>query len=170
MEVTQEFVVGMVAQKDFDAGFKGRLRARAKQVCPYLLKIVTGEIDADAYMRKNAIAMLGVAGDEDCVEVLMGLIEDERPEFRANAIRSLGAIGAPGAVAGLAKKLAQKGRSFTEGKLIVNALGLLRDKKAVSAIEGFRERVAKEKRGTTHLARKLEEIDDVMSGLKSKKA
>jgi HEAT repeat protein len=167
MEVTQEFVLGLVAQKDFDADFNDRLRSRAKQVCPYLLKIVSGEINADTYMRKNAIAMLGVVGDEDCVEALMDLTEDERPEFRANAIRSLGKMGIPGASTGLAKKLAQKDRSLTEGKLIVTALGQLHDKKAVSAIESFRKRVAKKHRDASHLERKLADIDDVMGKLKS---
>lgn len=167
MEITQEFVLEMVAQKDFDAGFKDRLESRAKQVCPYLIQIINGELDADTYMRKNAIAMLGIAGDENSVEVLMELTEDERQEFRVNAIRSLGKMGVLVAAAGLAEKLKQKERSLTEGKLIVAALGQLRDKKAVTAIEGFRKRVVKERPGATHLARQLEEIDDVMNVLKA---
>jgi len=170
MEMNQEFVLGLVAQKDFDMDFGRRLKARGEQVCPFLLKIVNGEIDADTYMRKNAIAMLGTVGDETCVQTLLEMVEDERPEFRANAIRSLGRMGQADAADGLVQKLEQKGRSLTEGSLIVTALGQLGAGETLPAIEGFRRRVAREKRGAAHLARQLAEIDGVLGELKGVKA
>ena len=96
MEITRDFVVSLLRQADYDAEFDLRLRARADAVSPVLEEVARGDAaEANSAMRKNAVAMLGTAGNDGSVDVLAPLLADERPELRANAIRSLGRISTP---------------------------------------------------------------------------
>ncbi len=169
MEITREFVLDLLRQKDFDPDFNIRLRARAREVCPVLLEVASGEAEeADLYMRKNAIAMLGTAGDEDCVEALVNLLEEEHMELRANAIRCLGKIASPKAAPGLEARLADKALTPTEGKIIVAALAQIGQPDSARSIAAFRRQFAKKKKESAGLARDLQAMDETIEVLKAK--
>lgn len=169
MEITREFVINLLKQVDFDPEFHDRLRARANIVRPILLEVARGEAkEANDYMRKNAIAMLGTAGDETSIDTLLGLLDHQLIEFRTNAIRSLGKIGSGKAAAGLGAKLGDPKLSPTEGKIIVAALAQIGRAESVAFIEKFRKRFEAEKKESPGLQRDLQEIDDAIKSLVAK--
>jgi len=169
MEISREYVINMLKQVDFDPTAYDFLRSRASDVRSVLLEVAKGEAEeADDYMRKNAIAMLGTAGDETCVDALVELLSHERTEFRANAIRSLGKIGTAKAATGLKSKLSKAELPATEGKIIVAALAQIGEADSADAIKGFRKRFAAEKKESPSLERDLQEMDNTISKLQAK--
>ncbi len=169
MEITREFVLDLLRQKDFDPDFNRRLRARAREVCPILVEVASGEAEeADLYMRKNAIAMLGTAGDENCVEALVNLLDDERMELRANAIRGLGKIASPKAAPGLEARLADTALTPTEGKIIVAALAQIGQPDSAKSVTAFRRRFEQKKQDSPGLARDLRAMDETIKVLQGK--
>lgn len=168
MEISREYVIDLLKQVDFDPTVDDFLRSQASDVRPVLLEVAKGEAEeADDYMRKNAIAMIGTAGDETSVDALVELLSHERIEFRANAIRSLGKIGSAKGAAGLEVKLDEAELPATEGKIIVAALAQIGSPESAKAIKAFRKRFVAAKKESPGLARDLQEIDNTVSNLQA---
>lgn len=171
MSTSSEDVIRILGQIDVDSAVIEDLKRRADEVRPVLVEAARGEAhDADEYMRKNAIALLGAVGDDSSVDALVDLLDHDNPAFRANAIRSLASIGSPRAASGLAARLARAELPVTEGKLIVRTLRTVGGPDAAAAVETFRDRFARTKEASPGLGRDLRELDDTVAALRSRPA
>ena len=166
MSETLDQTLSLLRQVDFDPRV---LEGRADELRPVLLAVARGEADdADEYMRKNAIALLGAVADESCVETLVDLVRHDRPEYRANAIRSLTAIDSDSAAQGLEARLAEPSFPATEGKIIVAALAKIGRASSVEAVRSFRKSFAEMKKTSPGIQRDLEQMDETIRKLESR--
>lgn len=172
MDISRQFIIGLLRQLDIDPSVFELLRSNAGQVNPVLREVASGEAgDADTYMRKNAIALLGVCGDASCADTLAGLLDHERLEFRANAIRSLASI-APTAeiLRQLEARLGEAGLEPSEGKLIVRTLDAVGGAGSAKAVRAFEKRFQKRQKGSPGLERDLGEINRIIQSLEARGA
>ena len=170
MDTSREAVINLLKQIDIDPAVFDAMGRQASELRPVLLEVAKGDAhDADDYMRKNAIAMLGVVGDDSSVGALIDLLSHERVEFRANAIRSLGNISSTSAADGLAARLGKSGLAPTEGKIIVAALAKVGTADSARAVKAFHKKFKKTKKGSPGLDRDLGEFDEVIRRLEARK-
>lgn len=167
MSEAREAAIRLLRQIDFD---QATLEAQADELRPTLVEVARGDAaDADQAMRRTAIALLGAVGDDSAVDTLVALVTDERPDYRANAIRSLGTIDARRAAPILQQRLRDDELPVAEGRIIVAALARIGDADSVRAVKAFRKSFRNARRSSPGLARDLERIDEAIRRLEARR-
>jgi HEAT repeat protein len=73
--------------------------------------------DKDSSVRRHAIEMLGIIGDEKAVDALILVLKDKNRFVRQEAIVALGKIGSERVVEPLTHALGEEGDEFTQDSI-----------------------------------------------------